>query len=104
VTVRRLRKEFGAPVKFSDRNVGGAKDAYIECTAYEDKTFDLNKIELDKATQAIPEFEDTSSQTDWRYPRNATTQYYPREFTEEEKENHLNSNRLKEFAENAVPR
>lgn len=104
VTVKRVRKEFGTPIEFTDRNVGDAKDAYIECTSYEDKTFDLNKIELDKGTQAIPEFEDTSCQTDWRYPRNASTQYYPREFNEAEKEEHINSNTLRDFVENAVPR
>jgi hypothetical protein len=51
MAVHRKRREFGAPCTFTDRNVADAKDGYIECTAYEDKTFDLKKIELDKATQ-----------------------------------------------------
>ena len=42
---------FGAPCEFKDRNVADAKDGYIECTSYKDKTYDLKKIELDKGTQ-----------------------------------------------------
>ena len=51
VSVKRKRKEFGAPCVFKDRNVGDAKDGYIECTSYKDKTFDLQTVELDKGTQ-----------------------------------------------------
>lgn len=47
----RTRRDFGAPVQFKDRNVSDAKDAYIECTPYEDPTFDVKKIECDTATQ-----------------------------------------------------
>lgn len=50
-SIVRVRKDFGAPVTFKDRNVGDAKDAYIECTAYEDASFDVVKIEQDCATQ-----------------------------------------------------
>ena len=87
MTVKRKRREFGAPVNFSDRNVADAKDGFIDCVAYEDKSFDLKRIELDKATQSIPEFQDSSAQTDWKYPRNAKTQYEARVYNEEEKEN-----------------
>ncbi|XP_074640912.1 dynein axonemal intermediate chain 3-like [Tubulanus polymorphus] len=104
VVVRRVRREFGAPCTFTDRNVGDAKDGYIECTPYEDKSYDLNTIELDKGTQAIPFLVETSTQTDWKYPRNACTQYYPREFTDEEKEAHLNSKNLKDAVNNVTPR
>ena len=48
---QRRRREFGAPCKFTDRNVADAKDGYIECTAYEDKTFELRRMELDKDIQ-----------------------------------------------------
>lgn len=51
VSVKRIRKEFGAPYKFKDRNVGDAKDGYVECVPFEDRTFDLKKMELDKGTQ-----------------------------------------------------
>ena len=51
MTVKRIRRAFGAPVKFSDRNTGDAKDAVIECTPYPDQSFDLKKIELDTGIQ-----------------------------------------------------
>lgn len=51
VSVKRVRREFGAPANFSDRNVSDAKDAYIECTSYEDRSFDVKKEELDMSTQ-----------------------------------------------------
>ena len=51
VSVKRVRKEFGAPANFSDRNVSDAKDGYIECTSYDDRSFDVKKEELDMSTQ-----------------------------------------------------
>ena len=51
MTVKRKRREFGAPCNFSDRNVGDAKDAFVECNSYEDRSFDLKRIELDKSIQ-----------------------------------------------------
>ncbi len=59
MSIRRLRREFGAPVYFEDRNVEDhVKQAYLECTAFEDKTFDLKRLELDKGIQvtADPRF------------------------------------------------
>ncbi|XP_019481953.1 PREDICTED: WD repeat-containing protein 63 [Hipposideros armiger] len=84
--ISRKRSEFGAPIKFSDQNASSVKDAYIECTAYPDKNFTLKKLEKDVGMQAVPQVKDTSTQTRWTYPQNATIQYYPREFLEEEKE------------------
>lgn len=46
-----MRREFGAPYKFKDRNVADAKDGCIDCTSFDDRTFDLKKIELDKSIQ-----------------------------------------------------
>ena len=51
MTVNRVRRQFGAPVTFSDRNVHDAKDGNIDCVPYEDKTFELYKMELDKSIQ-----------------------------------------------------
>ena len=49
--MKRVRREFGAPYKFKDRNVADAKDGCIDCTSFDDRTFDLKKIELDKSIQ-----------------------------------------------------
>lgn len=84
VSVRRIRREFGAPVQFADRNVGDVKDGAIDCVSYEDNNFDIKRIELDKAVQAISEQVTEGTQTDWKYPRNANTQTYPREYPEDE--------------------
>ena len=54
--------------------------------------------------QAIPLCEDTASQTDWRYPRNAATQYYPRDFSQEEKDEIEQKEEYMEFINNVVPR
>ena len=51
MTVCRLRRNFGAPFLFTDRNVSNAKDGVIDCLSYEDSGFALLKLELDKATQ-----------------------------------------------------
>jgi len=52
-TIVRVRRDFGAPVNFKDRNVGDAKDAYMECTPYDDPGYDVKKVEQDKGTQVI---------------------------------------------------
>ncbi|KAK1165411.1 WD repeat-containing protein 63 [Acipenser oxyrinchus oxyrinchus] len=95
--ISRKRREFGAPVMFTDRNASVARDGYIECTSYPDKSFCVTKMEIDTGIQAVPQLQETSTQTKWKYPRNACTQYVPREFTDEEKENFMNSQSLKDF-------
>lgn len=84
--ISRKRSEFGAPVTFNDQNASSIKDAYIECPSYPDKNYTLTQVERDAALQVIAEVKDTSTQTKWAFPKNATTQYYPREFSEEEKD------------------
>lgn len=44
------------------------------------------------------------TQTDWKYPRNANTQYYPREFSDKEKEAIQNSKNLPNFVNDVTPR
>lgn len=51
VSIKRIRREFGEPLSFGDRNVGDVKDGAVECSGYEDKTFELDRIELDKSVQ-----------------------------------------------------
>ncbi|GFS17212.1 WD repeat-containing protein 63 [Elysia marginata] len=84
VSVKRIRRDFGAPTAFADRNVADVKDGAVDCTSYDDNNFDIKRIELDKAVQAISEQVTEGTQTDWKYPRNANTQTYPREYTEDE--------------------
>ena len=51
IQVQRTRKHFGAPIEFQDRNVADAKDCYVECQKFDDKTFDLKRVELTKGVQ-----------------------------------------------------
>uniref|UniRef100_A0A8C0IJA7 Dynein axonemal intermediate chain 3 n=1 Tax=Chelonoidis abingdonii TaxID=106734 RepID=A0A8C0IJA7_CHEAB len=95
--ISRVRREFGSKVKFTDRNASSVKDGYIECTSYQDKNFSIKKLENDVGAQVVPKVREMSTQTKWTYPRNAATQYFPREFSDEEKELCLSSEELKEF-------
>lgn len=45
-----------------------------------------------------------SCQTDWKYPKNANTQYYYREFSEEQKEEELKKENLSSFMTDVRPR
>ncbi|XP_041512459.1 dynein intermediate chain 3, axonemal [Microtus oregoni] len=98
--ISRKRSQFGAPVAFRDQNASSVKDAYIECASYVDKNYTLTQAEKDIGLQVIPEVKGTSTQTRWAFPRNATTQYYPREFSEEEKESLEQSKSLVDFLNN----
>ena len=55
-------------------------------------------------TQAVPEQKHSGTQTDWKYPRNANTQYYPREFSTQELEEIQNSDELADFVKKVEPR
>ncbi|CAF1214774.1 unnamed protein product, partial [Didymodactylos carnosus] len=74
---------------FKDVDPDDKKKMFINIEPYEDKQFDLKKIELDIAIQAAPEFRENFSQTIWKYPKNQWTQYEPREYSEEEKMKYL---------------
>ncbi|KAL8583506.1 hypothetical protein ACOMHN_056316 [Nucella lapillus] len=104
VSVKRLRRHFGIPCTFKNRNSGDTKQGVIECLPYDDKTFDLKRVELNSAVQAVPVQEETGTQTDWKYPRNANTQYYPREFSTQELEEIEKSDDLVEFVKKVEPR
>ncbi|CAH6777166.1 dynein axonemal intermediate chain 3 [Phodopus roborovskii] len=98
--ISRKRSQFGAPVAFRDQNASSVKDVYIECASYSDKNYTLTQIEKDIGLQVIPEVKDTGTQTKWTFPKNATTQYYAREFSEEEKETLEQSKSLVDFLNN----
>ncbi|KGL73318.1 WD repeat-containing protein 63, partial [Tinamus guttatus] len=95
--ISRVRRKFGAPITFTDKNASSVKDTYIECTSYQDKTFSIKLLEKDVGAQIVPKVRENSTQTKWTYPKNAAIQYFPREFSDEEKEESLSSKKLKEF-------
>ncbi|NXT83419.1 WDR63 protein, partial [Zapornia atra] len=93
----RVRRKFGAPITFTDKNASEVKDSYIECTSYQDKAFSIKKLEKDMGVQMVPRVTEASTQTTWTYPKNAATQYFPRQLSSEEKEESLSSEKLKDF-------
>ncbi|KAM4655169.1 dynein axonemal intermediate chain 3 isoform 3-T8 [Amazona ochrocephala] len=95
--ISRVRRKFGAPITFTDSNASDVKDSYVECTSYQDKTFSIKMLEKDVGVQMVPKVKESSTQTKWTYPKNAATQYFPRELSDEEKEDYLSSEKLKEF-------
>ncbi|XP_039583074.1 dynein intermediate chain 3, axonemal isoform X3 [Passer montanus] len=95
--ISRVRRKFGAPITFTDKNAADEKDSYAECTAYEDDTFSIKMLERDVGVQMVPKLRETSTQTKWTYPKNASTQYYPRQLSNEAKAESLSSETLKNF-------
>ncbi|NXL46215.1 WDR63 protein, partial [Podilymbus podiceps] len=95
--ISRVRRKFGAPITLTDKNASHVKDSYVECMSYQDKTFSIKKLEKDVGIQMVPKVREASTQTKWTYPKNAATQYFPRQLSNEEKEESLSSEKLKEF-------
>ncbi|NXG26129.1 WDR63 protein, partial [Grallaria varia] len=95
--VSRVRRKFGAPIALTDKNASHEEDSYVECMSYEDKTFSIEMLERDVGVQVVPKVREASTQTTWTYPKNAATQYCPRQLSKEEKEESLSSERIKEF-------
>ena len=52
----------------------------------------------------MPLFVDEAAQTDWKYPRNACTQYEARTFSKEEIETIENDPKLRDFIQSVIPR
>ncbi|NWV22739.1 WDR63 protein, partial [Origma solitaria] len=95
--ISRVRRKFGAPITFTDRNASDDKDGYAECSSYEDETFSIKMLERDVGFQIVPKVRETSTQTNWTYPKNASTQYFTRQLSNEAKAESLSSKMLEEF-------
>ncbi|XP_076849702.1 dynein axonemal intermediate chain 3 isoform X2 [Brachyhypopomus gauderio] len=100
----RVRREFGAPPRFSDYHSGDV----VSCPSYHDKSFSLCRMERETSVQAVPNTKSSSTQTLWfcyrKHPRNMCTQYEPRELEEEEKELALQSDDLRRFLSSVTAR
>ncbi|XP_044056933.1 dynein axonemal intermediate chain 3 isoform X2 [Siniperca chuatsi] len=100
----RVRRKFGVPVCFSDRSTADAKGGYLECVSYQDSRFSIIQMQRDCGIQAVPRLQSSSAQTQWKVQRNIFTQYMPRELSDEEKDNILQSDSLKNFCKSVTPR
>lgn len=63
--ISRQQKEFGARIKFFNRNASFDKFGYVECTAYQDKNFIIRQLERDTGIQVVPKEKETGTQTKW---------------------------------------
>ncbi|XP_051480959.1 dynein axonemal intermediate chain 3 isoform X2 [Apus apus] len=95
--ISRARRKFGAPITFTDKNASQEKDSYVYCPSYQDKTFSNKILEKDVGTQMVPKVREATTQTNWTYQKNAAMQYFPRELSNEEKEESLTSEKMKGF-------
>ncbi|XP_051517378.1 dynein axonemal intermediate chain 3 [Myxocyprinus asiaticus] len=102
--ISRLLRDFGAPVRFSDCSALDGKEGFVECPSYQDKSFSIRELQRHTSVQATSNIKHSSTQTLWKYPKNMCTQYEPREFSADEKENHLQSENLKNFIKSVVIR
>ncbi|XP_010118450.1 PREDICTED: WD repeat-containing protein 63, partial [Chlamydotis macqueenii] len=93
----RVRRKFGAPITFTDKNASHVKDTYVECTSYQDKSFSIKMLEKDVGVQMVPKVREASTQTKWTHQKNTATQYFPRQLSNEEKEESPSSEKLKDF-------
>ncbi|XP_069560869.1 dynein axonemal intermediate chain 3 [Brachyistius frenatus] len=100
----RLRRKPGGPCFFSDLNAGDTDDSHVQCPSYEDNRFSIKLMQRDCGTQAVPKLQSSSTQTQWKFQKNASTQYEPRELSEEEKESILQSESLNDFLKLVTPR
>ncbi|CAL1545233.1 unnamed protein product [Lymnaea stagnalis] len=102
VSVKRVRRAFGAQVTFEDRNVGDVKDGLVDCHTYEDTNFIISRVEMDKGIQAIELNTTQGTQTNWTYPRTAASQTCPREYTAKEQDQSYNSEQCQKFIVNVA--
>ncbi|CAF0933439.1 unnamed protein product [Adineta ricciae] len=77
------------------------KKNFVSIDQYEDKQFDMKKMEIDTAVQAAAEYRENAAQTIWRYPKNQWTQYEPRTLSEEEQKKAMSDNHLIEMVMNS---
>ncbi|KAJ3039952.1 WD repeat-containing protein 63 [Rhizophlyctis rosea] len=94
VKVSRKRREFGGPCKFGDRD---AHDGFTECRPFRDPTYEITRMEVTAAVQAVPKLVDGISQTAWFRPVNLALQYEPALLPEEQRHEILQSDSIEEF-------
>lgn len=97
VQMSRRGADFKAPIKFGDRD---AVDGFIELRPYRDANFDLLRVELNAAVQAVPVIVSQTVQTEWFQPVNFQCQYEPILMTKEEQDDVLESEEMEDFLRN----
>ncbi|KAM9839431.1 dynein axonemal intermediate chain 3-like [Aulostomus maculatus] len=99
----RLRRKFGAAVCFSDHSGKDVRDGYLETVPEEESQLSIKQMQRDCGTQTAVIHQSSSTQTLWKKMRNNITQYIPRELEDNETDNILQSESLKEFYNLVTP-
>ena len=71
--------------------------SYMEIVSQEDSNFELHRVEVDTAVQAVTDKTDAASQTDWLKPHNAVVQYVPQSMSDSEIQTVLKGMELQDF-------
>uniref|UniRef100_A0A3Q0KMK2 Putative testis development protein nyd-sp29 n=1 Tax=Schistosoma mansoni TaxID=6183 RepID=A0A3Q0KMK2_SCHMA len=88
---QRPRKEFGSVLQLQDENAT-QKGFSEQILSREDESFNIPIMELDKSTTNCEIICDKGVNTNWRYPKNAFTQYVPRMYTSDELKHYYHEN------------
>ncbi|XP_040041162.2 dynein axonemal intermediate chain 3 [Gasterosteus aculeatus] len=89
-----VRRKFGPPAVFSD-----SKTAVTGCPSCPDSRFSIKLMLRDFGSRAVPRLHSSNTQTKGKLTSDVSTQYTPREFSNEEKEEILRSESFLNFFE-----
>lgn len=103
MSITKPRRHFGEKFLFSNRDADAAKDSYQECLPNPDKRQVVCQKELDKGVQAVPLAKVRDIQTDYLKPLKQWSQYEARQFSEEDKTDLLDSERIQKFVKEVTP-
>ena len=103
LSIMKPRRYFSEKCIFSNRDADAGKDTYQECLPNYERRNVVCRKELDKGTQAVPHEEVKMIQTDYRKPLNQWSQYVPRELSEEDKVDVMESDRMERFVKDVTP-
>ncbi|KAH6594814.1 hypothetical protein BASA50_006288 [Batrachochytrium salamandrivorans] len=94
VNVSRKGCEYKNLYTFGDRD---AHEEFLECRPYRDANYEVTRMEIHTAVQAIPEVVSKHAQTTWFRSVNFACQYEPAEMTKEDQQEILGSESIEGF-------
>ena len=96
-TFAKKRRLFNSACKFEDRDAIDQPEKTTYIPSVEDDNFELQKMELECGSQAVPPLVDVAIQTAFVKPHNKAIQYVPRSLSNKESQEQLESKGFKEF-------
>ncbi|KAH6566127.1 hypothetical protein BASA62_006883 [Batrachochytrium salamandrivorans] len=99
VNVSRKGCEYKNLYTFGDRD---AHEEFLECRPYRDANYEVTRMEIHTAVQAIPEVVSKHAQTTWFRSVNFACQYEPAEMTKEDQQEILGSESIEGFLQSVT--